>query len=465
MKFAVLLLPLLFSFVAQADLLERVRLEEALRTRVENSLRTYDEKIKVDLRFEYKKFSGMLPGTSIESTGPVKVEADDIQKIIVDVYSSANDLSTEAKDLILQALPVEKSKVNFNFKQIKTSEFQPVNSDAIAAILRESVKNWSQFFAMVMAGLLLIGGALMFLVHQRQLKEFKLQLSALTTAISESSSSSTPTVSQAEAKAAAISTTGKSDDERSQLEKMPAPSLKELFADCYWCEEDGYAAWLWLQITNEQRKELLGKLPFMKVYSLFFQGLATHNYSYHQHPYYLDPSNFSELSQETVCEMVKADSGRWHQLSPMRQQSLPLSFEEKLAALQTKPSAFKAEVSKKSEPRVLNPKPTWGEVSISDEHAIFQNPAMVPESMRVHVKSLVWLAQRDDNFIQNILTKYDARGLASAWIGPDEVLKKLESQLPEKKLKLLQTYRGKTPANRKSPVYLDLVEEGLKNAA
>jgi len=50
-------------------------------------------------------------------------------------------------------------------------------------------------------------------------------------------------------------------------------------------------------------------------------------------------------------------------------------------------------------------------------------------------------------------------------VGPEGVLKKLEAQMPEKKLKLLLNYKEKMTPSRHSEAYLSLVAEGFKNEA
>jgi hypothetical protein len=77
----------------------------------------------------------------------------------------------------------------------------------------------------------------------------------------------------------------------------------------------------------------------------------------------------------------------------------------------------------------------------------------------------VWLAQKDPETIRSTLEKYDARSLASAWIGPVEILSKLEQSLPEKKAKLLQTYRSKITPSRESAAYQALAKEGFSRAS
>jgi hypothetical protein len=132
--------------------------------------------------------------------------------------------------------------------------------------------------------------------------------------------------------------------------------------------------------------------------------------------------------------------------------------------VQFKPSGKPPNVpSTKTAARVLQVKPSWGDVTGSDEVVLYENPEMVPVQMRKHVRSLVWLAQKDAEYVKQVLAKYDARSLAEAWIGPDEVLKSLETGLPEKKLRLLQTYRAKLALSRDSDIFQVLVDEGLKD--
>ncbi len=100
-----------------------------------------------------------------------------------------------------------------------------------------------------------------------------------------------------------------------------------------------------------------------------------------------------------------------------------------------------------------------------DEQSICQNPTIIPAELQAQVRSLVWLARKDESYIKKTLEKYDARALASAWVGPDEILKSLEAALPEKKLRLVRAYKEKMLPSRQSETYRLLVEEGLKDDA
>lgn len=469
----ILLLTILTGAFAHADLLDRVKLEDTLRGRIEDAFRIYDEKAKVFVRLDYKaNYQNALPGMNSENEGgygPLKIEGADIVKINVEVYSELDPVPAEAKETLYRVLPVDKNKVAMSFKKSKVAPVKespkPIDSASLTGVMNEAVWGFSKnLFSLsgVMGFVILAVG---FYLNSRRLREFKQQFSALTAALSELSLGGQAAPAPATREAAAPVAKPSGHGEKSQVEKMAPTSLQELFADCYWCERDAYAHWLWQEMSNEQRKSLLAEIDFMRAYSVSFMSLAPEEVGYHTHPYYLDPSPLKALSQDDLAKIVKAQNGLWHAISPLRQQSLPLSFGEKLAALQSAPSSNKSAFTGRSPLRTLEMKPTWGDVTEADELALFENPEMVPPALRPHVSSLVWLAQKDAETIQKALGKFDARALASAWIGPDEVLKKLEAQLPEKKLKLLQTYREKTPPQRRSPSYLSLVQEGIKNDA
>lgn len=474
-----LLLPILLlvtGSTVNADLLDRIRLEDAVRIRIEDVVKVYDPRARVLVRFDYKSFSGELPGTSFghSTFSPARIESGDITKVSIDVFSEKADvLPAEAKDFILRLVPADRSRVDIQLKKFQSPtketspvEIQNLTPDALSKIAHDT----TQLFLLVLGGLLVVlFGAFAFFnaaVSRRRTNEIREQLALMAKSIGDmqlGGGTAAPIAAPVTAENRGPTSLSLST-EVSSVEKMPVASLRELFADCYWCERDGSAAWLWKKVPAETRAELMKSAPFMKDYCASFLTAEPEETAHHEHPFYLDPTPLSAVSQEDLADAVRAQPSLWHRLSPLRQQNLPLSLEEKLKAMQSVP-AKAAPPSKASAPRALQPKPAWGQLTVDDETAVFRNPDLIPAPLRPHVKSLVWLARKDQPSIQRALSKYDARALAAAWVGPDEVLKKLESALPEKKLKLLETYRERTPAARNSPVFLGLVDEGLKDDA
>lgn len=459
--------------LAQADLLDRMRLEDTLKNRVEDAFRLYDPKAKVLIRFDYKTFSGTLPGTSIETRGEINtfnIDSGDILRVTVEIYSDLDEIGAEAKEYVLKTIPLDKGKVFVEYKKLSTQfpkEVPRPNLDpqALSTIAQEAVHSVTKVFGFLFGLTLVVYLAFMFHQNSKKLKEFKQQVQLLTAALSERAEPSRPLPAAATPASKDFHSAG-SGKESEAIQKLALGSLQEIFADAYWCREDAYAHWMWKHLDSQQRTELLAQFPLMKEYSLYFVDIRPLELAYHEHPYYLHPQGLLWTSQEDLSLQVRSDFSLWHFISPLRQQSLPLSLEERLKAVQTKASVLKGFSSSAQSPRrVLSAKISWGELSSDDENTLFTHPEMVPVEMRENIRSLVWLAHKDEAFIQKVLARYDARSLAAAWVGPESVLKKLEALLPEKKLKLLVTYKEKTTPSRHSEAYESLVLEGLKNEA
>lgn len=479
MKQLLLILTLFTALTVKADLLDRMRLEDTLKNRIEDAFHLYDPKAKALIRFDYKTFNGTLPGTSIETRGEVNtynIDSGDINRVTIEVFSDLDDVPAEAKEFVLKVIPIEKSKVAIEYKKLKTQFPKDIprphlDPEALSTIARDTMMSLTKTMGAVFGACLLLCFAFLFHQNSKKLKEFKQQVQLLTTALADhagggSMASPQQTSAASVAKSAgSFGASGGSKDGGS-IKNLQLECLKELFADCYWCREDGYAHWLWKNLGSDQKKNLMDQFSLMKDYSLYFVSLEPRELSYHEHPYYLDPQGLLGTSQEDLSEQVRKDFAMWHFLSPMRQQNLPLSLEERLQAAQTKPEGKKTFAQKQQSPqRVLETKLSWGEISSEDEAALYSHPEMVPVALRENIQSLVWLAQKEEAFIQKTLSRYDARSLASAWVGPEAVLKKLEAQLPEKKLKLLLNYKEKTTPSRSSDAYVSLVAEGFKNEA
>ncbi len=474
--FLLLLLLIGSAKTARADLLDRMRLEDTLKNRIEDAFHLYDVKAKALIRFDYKTFSGTLPGTSIETQGqvnPYNIDSGDINRVTIEIFTDLDETPAEAKDYVLRVIPIEKSKVFVEYKKLRTQFPKDVprphlDPEALSTIAHDMMSTMAKTLGAIFGSCLLLCFGFLFHQNSKKLKEFKSQIQLLTTALAENASAPPPPpVAAANSLSNSAFGSGSGSPESGSLKNLQLESLKELFADCYWCREDSYAHWLWKNIEGAQKKSLMDTFTLIKDYSLYFVTIQAREMSYHEHPFYMDPQGLLWTSQEDLGAQIRKDFSLWHFVSPMRQQNLPLSLEERLQAVQTKPEGKKSSFdSKQHSPyRILETKLSWGEISSEDESALYHHPEMVPVSLRENIQTLVWFAQKDDTFIQKTLSRYDARSLASAWVGPESVLKKLESQLPEKKLKLLLNYREKTIPSRHSDVYASLVAEGFKNEA
>lgn len=475
MKKLLLIVAVLFASVfAQADLLERMRLEDALKNRIEDAFRLYDPHARALIRFDYKAYSGTLPGTSIEANGDIStlnIDSADINRVVIEIFTELDDIAPEAKDYVLKAIPISKNKITVEYKKPKEQFPKDVikpnlDPQSLAVIAQDAISSMMKVLGSLFGATLLVLIAFMFHQNSKKMKEFKMQIQLLTAAFAERAPMPLPSAAGTSANKNSYDTPNAGSGKNSEaLLKLSVASLKELFADSYWCREDAYASWLWKNLESSQKTTLLNDLSFMKDYSLYCVDIRPAELSYHEHPYYLDPHGLLWTSQEDMTSQVREDLGLWHQLSPMRQLNLPLTLEERLNAVQMKSTAQKKFKEAQSPLRVLEAKLSWRDLSTEDEATLLNHPEMVPVAMRENIRSLVWLGQKDEAFIQKVLSRYDARSLALAWIGPEDLLKKLEAQLPEKKLKLLLNYKEKMAPSRHSDAYASLVAEGFKNEA
>lgn len=474
MKEILFIIALLLPLLGQADLLDRIKLEDSIRDRVEQTLRVADPNSRAIVRFDFKRFKEALPGTNVSSFQdlmPTKIETADISGITITAYTELENFPPEISDSVYSVVPFEKSKIKLDIKKYPIAvKLSPrLNSKDLSDIADKSVKTFSQVMGLSLVALALLGMAFLFIQNNRKMNIFRDQIKTLATAISEGGmggARSAPMPNMTES--SRISTPVDSSpgaESHLVLHRLPIQSLAELMADCYWTEQDEYAHWIWKNLETSQQSDLYTHFEKMREYSMYFVNKVPVQMVFHDHPYYLQPNKLTKISQSDLLTEFKSDLGRWHLISPLRQEFLPMDLASKLKAVQMPTPSQNWVPQKTSEARKLKTLVRWGKITIQDEKDIFDNPKMIPENFKSNIPSLVWLAQKEPTAISQVLNQFDARSLAEAWVGPEEVLAKLEQSLPEKKLKLLQTYKTQTASSRSSPVYMALVQQGLKNEA
>lgn len=464
---------LLLSLPIRAALSDRLQIEENVRNRLQDFLSAYDNQSKVTVKFDYKVYQDTLPGTHLDSgqgVMPSKIESSDIRFITVDIYSAQlTQLPNEVESSILQLLPVRKNAVTINIKKLASSnQFNFKNQVNIQNLDNIAEKWFSQFSHVVyqsFALFALLFSSLFAFLYIRRDKLIHSQMTSLTKALTESQSSGKEEGFGFEEKHFSQEPFQNSEDPQLDPEstKLPSVALIEVFADCYWCEYDANSHWLWKQISFEQKANLLKDLPFMKEYSNFFTQVSAEVFDLHKHPFYLQPVSCKHLSANDLLTQVKKDLSRWHQLSPIRQASIQLSLKEKIIAIGSPVKLnFAWENISASQPRSLKQVIAPIYLTLQEESEVLNNPKQVPEYLRNSMYSLCWLAMLPKDQLAKTLERFDARTLAEGWIGSENVLLKLQSVLPEKKVKALNSFKTRIVANKKSQAYLTLVQLGQK---
>lgn len=460
----------LLTLSARADLLDRMNLEDGFRLRIREVVKVFDPQAQIMTQFSYRTYQGTLPGTTLtydSKTIPTNIEDQDLARVDISVYSSKNEFPKEMENLIRSSLPVDSRKVQIKFLEMKVI---PETNEAltnqliertVSKVVNDLAQTISWAVGVAVAVLLLCFG----FVGWRRQKQFSQAINRVVTSLSDLQSPQN----------AAVMNSSLRQAEKAPPKALTSPtgsifggyeleSIQAMLADCYWTEKDGYAVWIWKNLDFTQRNTLLETLPYMKNYSISLTDVPEKQFPFFDHAYYLRPQKLHLTSQEDLLQVVEAYPSTWHKLSPLRQAEITLPLEEKIKCMNVSvKDADQAHTFPQSKLRMLTIKGSWGELKEEDEKQIHINPDLVPRDMRGQIKSLVWLNLLPDERIKEKLERLDAQSLASAWVGPEEMLARLENLLPEKKKALLQGYRSRVTAQRESPAFVWLWEESLKD--
>src|SRR6478672_3087359 len=96
---------LLFCVTGSADLLDRVKLEDSIRNRVQEVVHLVDPKARVFMDVQYRSYAGSLPGTSLETTfssSPTRIESNDISKVNIEIQTEQESLKGSLNDWIFK---------------------------------------------------------------------------------------------------------------------------------------------------------------------------------------------------------------------------------------------------------------------------------------------------------------------------------------------------------------------------
>ncbi len=257
-----------------------------------------------------------------------------------------------------------------------------------------------------------------------------------------------------------------------ELAELSLEVILNLFADCYWTEQDGYASYLWSQMTQQQREEML-KLPeFQQAfgsYLPFIRQFEAVNLGHHSDSRYLvAASELRSLNQTDLASWLLANTQFLSRLTPLRWENLPISLADrmKLTMMASRSAAAVAEekipVTQRSAPRDLPMRLVVKKLTIADEIYVMHNAHDIPAHMRSALHTLAWLALCPIAYRKKALDEFNARELADAWVGPDEVLAGLIEALPNKKVGMLNSYLNESQPSRDTEMFDILVAAGLR---
>ncbi len=454
-----------------------VDLETRLQEKLSALLKPIDPNSQVLVKIEVRTISTELPGANLEVSqldalsNREAMRYDDIQSVDVKVLSELSAIPVQIKNLLQTAVRMGKAPVKISYTQFDsetrttiqaaeqkfTSTFFKLAGDTIGS----SSSNLTKFaigFTIVAFIALFIGISLL-LVLRLVRSTIQDGLVAIASAVSEGSVAERHSDSGHISAGAPVALANSFSSSGTEISEMPNDSLVALFSDCYWCEQDEYASWIWTQASTPQRTYLLATLPYATAYARYITEVApARSFNSHRDPYYFNPLPLISASQKDVTAWLKQNPGGLRALSPMRKSHIQLPIRERvqLQTLSEKSEKFERPVIQ-SVTRLLTLKADEMRLSNQDDLIIFKTPEVIPYALRRSFPSLAWVHHLSSELKTELFKSLTASEVAQAWCGPQELLEKLQPFLAEKKMRLVLDIAQREQPSRESVSYKKII--------
>lgn len=255
-------------------------------------------------------------------------------------------------------------------------------------------------------------------------------------------------------------------EEEGYLEGFSNESFVSVLSDCYWCQEDGYASFVWQGVPLHQRKNVISETTFLSRYIETLTGKEGQDLGCLDHPYYLSPMAVNHLDNAALTEMVKKYPVLISRVSPLRAKNLNLTALDRvrleLAAEgkdgEKTPDFKEVPMGKQ---RVFSRKAPITIASVEEESALVKLKGISFE-LKSRIPSLAWLLELPEQKRSQVLESLTNEELAMAWVGPQDVLEKLKKSLSVERRAELSTWLGRVRPNRKSMGFKKLYELSLQ---
>ncbi len=463
------------SFAKDSDYLLEV--EQSLENRMSSIVKTVDAKAIVIVHVEQKTAEFKVPETPfIVPSMPIQDNYGNanLSKIEVTILTSMDQLPEDISTLLKNSTKRYKIKPTISLKKL-TSENIKDEEITFAGKLRKQVEDrltlaaiaGGTIFIFVALSLALV---LMLRNGSKQLENVVAGFQKLAGAVENSGgmggSNNTPQPVHDRGMPLSGESGSGGAKALSLYEDITDDGLIALLSDCYWCEIDSYASFLWKNIPQARKRTLLTKWPVLEEYSEYIISLPSMNLALENESAYLNPAPTYPLDKRAMTEIVKKYPGILHKLSSIRKANLNFTAKERIEI--TKKALT---LESKSEPEWKNQiasakrklkKQLIINISNNEEELEVLNLPNLSEEMKENIPSLGWLSKLEPDTIRSILEDYSPKDLASVWVGPEEVLSVLLQAIPEKKRELLQFYLAKTKPRRDLPLFYTLHKRALE---
>ena len=466
------------DLTAAADLMER---------KIGHFVRGFDAKALVYVSFTTKR-PKRVANTKMPSTpfvlDSLKLDGPDqevtITGVQVDVFTADGKLEQAAGDMVKRLAAIGKAKVGVKVEAL------PAGYQTRAPPGRELMELVRKYEPNLQPGALFIAGSvalvvLLFLVFvvifmrqtKKRLQSVDQAVGSLVNAIQESgggAAAATPAAAAAAAGPQREQGSDAADAEREFFRQLSDESLLALISDCYWCEQDAYGAWVWNRISVEAQNRLLKKVGYLDVYAGYLRNVTEGDSGYVRDPYYLTPQALEKAGNDVLTEKVRADAGLLKILPEMRIQALDLGAVERLEMQREaneKEDTPQLPPLEESELRTLHKRQLIRVKTVDEEKQLMEMQDLELDAI-ADIPSLIWTSRLQDEGLEKVLGGINARDLASAWVGPEEVLSRIEGMLPPRKKDLLGNFKESVKPDRNSPAMMNIhqaVIAGLRQEA
>jgi hypothetical protein len=238
-----------------------------------------------------------------------------------------------------------------------------------------------------------------------------------------------------------------------------------ILSDCYWSEEDRYAAYIWTQMPFLIRTKFLVNSERWSDYIHYISSLDSVDLGLDGDVTYLNPLSINHINNIELSRIVVSESHIFPRLSQLRIKNLSTTIEEKIQLLSnSKWSSVKKEFDLTNYPpsikRKIKSLRTLDIASVEEEEILLKKDLGI--ELKEAIPSLAWILELEESQIISILAQYNAKELAEAWIAPRFVLEKVASYLPEKRKNLLENYLQKINPSRRSSTFKEIHQTTIR---
>lgn len=442
-----------------------------------------DPDVVVSVNVNAKKVTTQLPTTGMEAMGFFgvdnrhRIESSDLESVKVAIYTRLDPFPEEVRAILENSLKSYSRKGELTIGKLDPKTYDLLKRRELAAVqqseefkkIAADYSERSQRLFYILGGV--IGIAI--LLGSMTISGF---LRGSMTRLSKGVSEIKVDTGGGAGMAAPMASTSDASDRRPQsggaayggpsavrMDDMKVESLLSLLVDSYWCEKDGYANWVWTQVSPGKKTELLASWKNLASYVEYFSHQAAVEDRYHNDPCYLGQVHFAQVSNADLELALRDDRRIWGSLTSMRKESLKLTLKERLE-LRASESGAQATAPKAippSAPRVLQAQIEVKELTEEDEVLMFTQPYLVGAATARRLPSWAWVALLPREERASTLNAMSAQAIAECWVGPEPVLQAILEVMPEKKRTLFEEYRAKVQPKRNSATLRALSEAAI----